>query len=618
MRLFSVQGLAIGFGLLVMLAMAAGLAGFLLLDRVNLAGFVAARATAALGRTVTVRAAHVTPGSWMTLELDDVGVANAEGGSAPVMATLRHGRAEVGLGSLLQGPLQVRQAVVEGVAVLLEYREDGVPNWRPDGSGPHRAGSVRTDFPSLRSLKVSGLAVSYRTRAGTPLAIKVDEAVLASAADDQPVRLTAAGGFQGVPLQLDADLQPILAYRAAAVPFGTVLRMQSGPVSLVFDGTMTQPLDVNGAEGRLQLNAPELTNLMGLFGSPQPLAASLRLDGRLTHSGALWWLRDASGTLEEATVLRSSLRLVEGVGQQPDALAVDVAFDRLDLNEMLGKGEPGSRSQADMSLSLTHAPGTLVDATVSARRLTYDALVGSDATLAARLEPGRLSVSALTMEAFGTQVRATGSIVDAGAAGGRVTAEVTASGADIQTLRRALGFGELPVLGRLEGLFLAEATAPTLNQAVRTARVSALVAMRGGSIAKSVVEKASTDVRSLFRRAEGMSPVQCLLAGMDMRAGVGRVAPLRVRAADGVVAGSARFDLNRRVFDLTVGSDSATTGFFALDVPVRVSGPFGNPAVVPAQLTPEGRAELAAADDLSRLPAGLQAMARRHPCPAAR
>ena len=215
------------------------------------------------------------------------------------------------------------------------------------------------------------------------------------------------------------------------------------------------------------------------------------------------------------------------------------------------------------------------------------------------------------MTAFGTRVRASGQVVGAG----HVTAEVVATGADVQTLRRALGFGNVPVLGRLDGAFLADATAPSLNRAVREARVNGVIAMRGGSIAKEVIEKVSTDVSALFRTARGMSAVSCLLAGLDMHAGVGTVEPLRVRAADGVIAGSASFDLYRRVFDLTIGSEAHTTGALALDIPVRVHGSFGSPSVEPAQWSAEGRAQLTRADDLSHLAPSLRELARRHPCP---
>ena len=66
--------------------------------------------------------------------------------------------------------------------------------------------------------------------------------------------------------------------------------------------------------------------------------------------------------------------------------------------------------------------------------------------------------------------------------------------------------------------------------------------------------------------------------------------------------------------DLTIGSERSTTGVFALDIPIRVSGPFSSPSVSPAQWSAQGRAQLAAADSLSALPPVLREWARRYPC----
>lgn len=609
-------------GVVTVLVLGVGVAGFMLLDKVNLASFVAGRASEALGRAVTVQSVHVTPGRWLAVEATGVLVANAEGGTVPNMVELRRVTGEMDAWSVLSGPPAVRGAVVEGMSVLLEHAADGKPNWR-FGSAPPGGGGKRAEFWSLRDVAGREIEVTLRTRAGTRLAIKVATASLRSDADDQPLRVAAEGTYQGTPLTLEAEVPSIAVYRRPE-PVPTVLRLRSesvksGAVNLVFDGTMEHPLDVDGAQGRLTLDAPVLTPIVAMLGGSGPLELSLRLEGAMTHSGAVWRLRDAKGSLEQAELTGGSLRVIEGDGSKagPDLVSVEAAFARMDLNELLGAGERGKRAGADMSLAVEREPGTLIDAKVTAARLTYDALDASAVVLTAKQEPGRVAVDELTMEAFGTRVRAKGAVAASGA-WGRVTAEVDAAGADVQTLRRAMGFGSVPLTGRLVGRFTVEAAAPTLNAAVRSAKVDGVVAMRGGAIAKSVVEQASTDVRSLLRRAEGMSAVSCLLAALSMQGGAGRVAPMRVRAADGVIAGSASFDLNRRVFDLTVASESETTGLFALDVPVRISGPFGNPSVAPAQLSAAGRAQLAATDDVSRLPSALQEMARRYACSGSR
>ena len=581
-----------------------GMAGWFLIGRIDLGPFIAGRVSARIGRPVTIASAHITPGRWVAIDIQGLSVPNLDGGSQPVMTAARHLVAEVRLSSVLHGPLAIRGASIEDLSVLLE-RVNDVPNWW-FGPGHTPLHWKRATFPWLKDVRLHKSEIVSLSQKGSRRVVRLDDAFLLSPADDQPVRLSGTGAYADVPLQLEAELKSFGDYRNNSEPFGTKLHFRSGDASLVFDGTMTHPLDVDGAVGQLTLDAPALTPLLALVGTPRTLNMSLHLTGMLDHANEVWSLGAATGELEKQPFTGGSVRLAEGTKQHVDDLAVQVAFEHLNLNELLGK-----RSGGELKLAVDGAPSTVGEAKVSARRLSYDALSATDVVVAARLSPGKLLVKELSMTAFGTRVRASGQVVGAG----HVTAEVAATGADVQMLRRALGFGIVPVLGALEGTFLVDATAPTLGQAIREAQVNGVVAMRGGSIAKEVIEMASTDVSALFRTARGMSVVSCLLAGLEMRAGVGTIAPLRVRAADGVIAGSAHFDLHRRVFDLTVGSEAHTTGALALDIPVRVHGSFGSPSVEPAEWSPEGRAQLSRADDLSHLSVSLREMARRYPCP---
>ena len=591
-------------------------AGYAMLRYGDIGPFVAARASAKLGRAVTLGAVHAVPGRWTTVEIEGVTIPSIPGGSGPPMVTLRRATAEVDVLTLLHGPVLLRNATVDGLSVLLERTADRTPNWRfkPPPPGPAKPADRSGGFPSLRTVRMTDLDIVYRTTSGNRLVTHLDQAAIETPADDQPVHLTGKGAYNGTPVSLDADLGSLIAYRDTAAPFPTTLHLASGDVMLTFEGTMTAPLDVDGAKGTLTLDAESPGPLFAIAGVKSDIDAALHLTGDFERQGDLWRLSDAFGALDSGSVMSATLRLHEGGNGRPDDVQVALEFDRLDLNNLIGAGARGKRSGADMPLNVERAPDTLVKAKLSARDVVYGDIMLSDALVEASLTEGKVAVERLDLTIFGIRVRATGRI-EAEGSGGRVTAEMSASGGDVQGLRRRFGFAAVPLAGRLDGQFAVHSTGKGLNEAVKAARVSALVVLKGGSISKELIEKASTDVRALFRSNKGMRPVSCLLAGLDMRAGVGTLAPLRVRAAEGTIAGSARFDLNRKVLDLTIGSEAGTTGFFALDIPVRVSGAFASPDVRPATWTPQGKALLAAADDLGQLPPALREMARRNPCP---
>ena len=133
--------------------------------------------------------------------------------------------------------------------------------------------------------------------------------------------------------------------------------------------------------------------------------------------------------------------------------------------------------------------------------------------------------------------------------------------------------------------------------------------MLKGSIARDIVEKASTDVRLAFRTSDAVDPVSCLFGLVALRDGVGPIGPLRLRTPDGTIVGAGTIDLRRDAIDLTFATESATTSVFALDVPVRFAGAIEAPHLLPALGGPKpGNPDLAA------LPPAVQDLARRNPC----
>jgi hypothetical protein len=116
-------------------------------------------------------------------------------------------------------------------------------------------------------------------------------------------------------------------------------------------------------------------------------------------------------------------------------------------------------------------------------------------------------------------------------------------------------------------------------------------------------------LRLLFGKPEGTVRIVCVLGVLQLQDGIGRLAPLRIRTADGSVAAGGTIDLRRDAVDLTVASEAGSTSLFALDVPFHVAGPILSLHVSPAP----GSATHADADPRA-MPAALQGVVRRSPC----
>jgi hypothetical protein len=78
-----------------------------------------------------------------------------------------------------------------------------------------------------------------------------------------------------------------------------------------------------------------------------------------------------------------------------------------------------------------------------------------------------------------------------------------------------------------------------------------------------------------------MSQVKCLLGVARVKDGVAQLAPLVLRTPEATLTGGGTVDLGSNALDLTIRSDPKSTGFFALDIPIRISGALAAPSAAP-------------------------------------
>lgn len=596
----------IAAGLLLGLPAVVLLAAAVLLPRIELGPFAAARATAALGREVTIGSLRVAPGLPLRVALRDLRVANVEGGSRPLMAELARLDAAMSPLPLLWGEVSLNEVSAAGFALWLERAPGRRANWRfaPRATA---AGGVAPVLPGR--LDIADVEIVFRTTGGAELHTRIDTARLLAAPRERPAYLEAAGSYNGVALRLEATLPGAAELRAGG-PVPVALRATAAGTTLLFEGTATDPLGFDGLDGRLSFAASSPRAVLAMAGVAEGPELPVEFTAQARREGDLWRLAELAGMLDCATLAAPMLELREGGGGTPDAIAARVDLARIDLDRLL----PGPRGDdaADPPLIVPARPDPLIRAEVTARAFAHQALGGTDAAVAIEVAPARVTLESRFVTAFGAQVEARGEMVPAGD-GARLDAVLRLREAEIDALRQQLGLGPLPVAGRaaLDAAIAAEGA--TLGAARQAARVSAVLAMSEGSIAREVIEMASTDLRALFRTPRGRTPLTCLLAAVDLRGARGEVAPLRIRAGTGTIAGLMTFDLERRRLDLVIGSERATTDVFALDIPVRVSGTFGDLDVAPAEWSRAGRARLARGG-MAAMPPELVEIARASAC----
>jgi AsmA family protein len=575
----SIRRIARGFGfalagLLALVLPAAG-AGTIWLARADLKPFVEREATEALGRQVTLASFQVRWGDPLGIEFTDLAIANAPWGSKPEMVRIGRFSALLDVRPLLDGVLRYQRLRIADATIVLERDPDGIGNWTFDGraDGFGIVPKNRTQFPTLIDFIGERGLITYRTRSGNVLAIKLDRVAIFSPGEETPARLLAKGAYNDVAARLDATTESFAALRDSSMPFGARFTLAGKDTDIAFNGTLREPLDFEGARGELSIDGRTLDDILGAIGVDRTADLPLSIAGVLARDGNRWALAAAKGQSQHSD-FSGDFAVNEGGPGEPDDIALDLDFGTLDVDGAAAAFGGGKRATELAAIPL-HPQGlaavnataelTALNARIAGRKLHSVALRG-------RLAGGDVTLKELSLGLAGGTLRLDGTLQGDGEHG-RLALKALLSKADIGRIARELGATGTELRGRLDGAAAASMTGPTFGAALKRSEGAAVLLLRDGAIARDLIEQLSSDLRSLFRERQGSVPVSCLLGVATVKNGIGVLSPLRLKSREAIATGAGKIDLVADRLDLTIRTERDSTNFFALDIPVRVSGP---------------------------------------------
>lgn len=608
--------------------------GAVYLSRAELAPQAARLASGMLGRAVTLGSLQLDIGLPIRIVLRDLAIANADwaraaGSRAPEMLRLDHLEALVDVGSLLRGVLRYDHLAASGLRVMLErdddrHGEQRVGNWAFPGFAaepgrPAPAGGLalvpqnRTQFPSLPDFILRDGLITYRTSAGNDLRIGLREAVIRAKGEDAPVLLNFDGSYNGTALRLQGRTASFDVLRDATRPFEAAFSIEGANLRADFGGLIDRPLDFDAVQGRLQLEASLMSALLRLFGSEARAALPLKLAGSFSRDGDAWRLDDAHGALSGQD-FTGRLALTEQSAGQGDIIDAALTFPELSLDPLLaGLNKSGSDAPDSWQLD-TDPAGARVTVALDAARLRYREWRAETVSAEMRLKPGEAALPRFALMLGGGKLQGSATARARGE-DTHILASASLMQAEAAKLAALLGAEDKVIAGRVTARALVEMSGGNAAEALRVSRGHLVAIMEDGSVARTLLEQASTDLRALFRSRDGFAALDCLLGVATLQNGQVAVTPLRLHAQRTQLSGGGLVDLLQQKLDLVLRSNSNASGFFALDIPLRFQGPFGDIRVRPTG----AKAALPVLDAqvaLQALPPALQQMARGSSCAA--
>ena len=219
-----------------------------------------------------------------------VRIGNAEWGSKPQMLEVGRFSMQVGLWSLVSGPVDVRSLELSDASILVEQNREGHGNWsfgaaEKSGEGTERY-SGATEVPAvIQHAKLSNVEVTYR-EPGSPDRVALLEALTIEPGQDGLLAISGKGRLDEYRAKVDGHLGPIDALFS-----GRNIRMSMQAaierLQLGIDGSLGRLDPLDGADLTLILAHPDIGGMLENLRLPVVATGTLDFDAQLKDAGEL-------------------------------------------------------------------------------------------------------------------------------------------------------------------------------------------------------------------------------------------------------------------------------------------------------------------------------------------
>jgi uncharacterized protein involved in outer membrane biogenesis len=557
------------------------------------------RASAAIGRTVTIGHLHLRPGRISVLTAEDVRIANPEGFAADApFAQAARLVARVDLveswrrNALVVPEVELQQPVVEAAS-----RDDGRNNYMLDVAVPEPGQPAGLQIGILRIVEGRAHIVLPHLQADLRLAVATRD----EAGATPRLAATVSGTYADQPITGEAVGGAVLALQADR-PWPIAVQLANGPTELSLEGTLRDPLALGGAELRLVLRGPDMALLEKLTGVPIPRTPNYEVAGRLDHAEARFRFREIAGRVGQTDI--GGTLTVGTAGPRVD-VAGELHSRRVDLADLGGFiGEepgrvttPGQTPDQRRALArdaararmLPDGPINLPKLQSTDIRISYraDSVIGRNVpfdSLRAELEvkEGVVHLRPLTLGVGRGQIA--GNVTLSPAAEGRVQAEADVQFQRLDLSRLMQATQTFEGAGTISGRARIEGTGNSFAAILGAGNGTLTLAMSGGNLSALLVDLSGLRLANALLSSLGVpgrTAVQCFVGDLVLQRGMLALRTVLLDTEDVLVAATGSVNLARERLDIRLRSSSKSFTIGTLPTSILVAGSFRNPSVGP-------------------------------------
>jgi AsmA family protein len=568
------------------------------------------RASAALGRPVTLGHLHLRLGPTVEVAADDVVISNPPDWPAgdPPLAAVGRLTIRVDVLSYIMGRgLVLPLVALDKPVMYVAETKDGTPNFKlstgSQGGAPSpkigdikiTAGDVHVVLPKLKTDFRADVAT--QEEAGTPQIVVNARGTYAA----QPIEARLVGGA-------------LLSLRDPQNPWPINLTLANGPTHVTLAGTLEDPIALKGAKIDLRISGPDMGLLEPLVGFPVPKTPAYQIAGKLDFAGyEQITFNDFHGRLGSSDIGGSIKVRPEAAGTGSDktgqntkpVVDLDLRSNKVDLADLNGfiGGEPGRTNAANTTpqqraeVAKARASSKLLpDKPISVPRLTWadihlrykgEHIAGRSVPLdnlvvALDAVDGHIAVHPISFGVGKGQL--SGNIDVAPASNKTVHAKVDLRMQNLDVSRMMAATHTFEGAGSVSGVGTIDATGDSLASLLANGNGSIKMAMAGGELSAVLVDLTGLQFGKALLSALGVpqkTPVQCFVGDLDLKRGVLDFSTMTLDTGEAIVNVGGQVNLIDEKIDLNLKTNSKKFSVGSLRARINVTGTFKDPSIRP-------------------------------------
>lgn len=553
---------------------------------------VEARASAAIGRSVSVGALDVDLGRITRVRLEDVTIANPDDYPAPPETPFAHA---AGLAVDVDVTAYIRERrvslpliAVERPRLLIAATEDGRTTYGFSSGGADDPEDADDGGPpaEIRRLEIRdghAKVVIPRLRADFDLDIATRHA------EGSPQIVIAANGrYAGQPIKGRLIGGAVLALQEEAQPYPIDLDLANGPTRVRMTGTVRDPLDFKGIDVTLRFEGPDMAMLTPLTGVPIPETPPYAVSGKLAYAEGRIRFEDFSGRVGDSDL---SGTIAVDPGLERPHVAADLRSESVDLDDLGGfigarpgdvEAEPDARLLPDTPLNMPKIRAADVTlsyrgAHIKGRNMPFDS-ISAELTI----DDGRITLRPLTLGVGDGEIVADVDLDPVAEDRTRMRADINFRQLSLSRLMNATGTFEGE--GLLGGKADLHATGNSLASFLGNGNGEIVLIMTGGDLSALLVSLSGLQLGNAVVAAMGLperTELRCLVAAMPLEDGVLRTKVMLVDTETDNIYGDGTVDLKAEQLDYEIRTESKKTSVGTVRGPIHITGPFRNPTIRP-------------------------------------